>query len=123
MQTRLLAAVLAAFPLAVRAAPASGHADLTGLWTSSSLTMLERPDVVPKSVLSEGEAATYEKRALAAVSADSDDVGGRSSEVGFWNFGGRFARIDGQVRASWIVEPADGKLPFRPEGLAAKARD
>jgi hypothetical protein len=26
------------------------------------------------------------------------------------------ARIDGQMRSSWIVEPADGKLPFTDEG-------
>ena len=34
----------------------------------------------------------------------------------------RLARIDGQMRTSWIVEPADGRIPFTDEGRkAAKA--
>jgi hypothetical protein len=124
MRLRLrLAAALIALPLAAHAGPRPAKADLTGLWTSASLTMLERPESVPKRIVPEAEAATYERRVMAADGADSDDVGGRSSEFGFWNFGGRFARIDGQVRASWIVDPDDGRLPFRPEGLAARARD
>jgi hypothetical protein len=121
MSGRLVLAVFAAaLPLAAGAGP---RPDLTGLWTSSSLTMLERPQVVPTRVVPEAEAADYEKRVAAANAADTDDVGGRSSEYGFWNFGGRFARIDGEVRASWIVEPDDGRLPFRPEGVAARARE
>jgi hypothetical protein len=118
----LLAAIAAALPLVAQAGPRA-HPDLSGLWTSSSLTMLERPQAVPTRVVPEAEAAAYEKAVIAANSTDTDDVGGRSSEYGFWNFGGRFARIDGQVRASWIVEPADGRLPYRPEGLAARAAD
>jgi hypothetical protein len=119
----LLTALALNLPLAAQAAPKGARPDLTGLWTSSSLTMLERPDVVPTRIVSEADAAAYERKALAAISADGDDVGGRSSEVGFWNFGGRFARIDGEVRASWIVDPADGRLPFRPEGQAARKAD
>jgi hypothetical protein len=118
----LLAAALGLAP-AAQAGPAPQRGDLTGLWTSASLTLLERPDAAPARIVPEAQAAAIERRALAAVSADSDDVGGRTSEVGFWNFGGRFARIDGQVRASWIVDPEDGRLPFRPEGLAVRARE
>jgi hypothetical protein len=119
----LLVAAILALPALAQAGPKAAHPDLTGLWTSASLTMLERPDDVPTRLVPEAEAAAYEKAVLAAIAKDIDDVGGRSSEVGFWNFGGRFARIDGQVRASWIVDPDDGRLPFRPEGLAARARD
>jgi hypothetical protein len=111
---------LAALPLAAGAAP---HPDLTGLWTSSSLTVLERPPGVASLSVPEAEAAAYEKRVMAADAADTDDVGGRSSEIGFWNFGGRFARIGGAARTSWIVEPADGRLPYSAQGLAARARD
>ena len=124
MRIRLLvAAAVLALPLAAQAAPKAAHPDLTGLWTSASLTMLERPEIVPTRIVPEAAAAAYERAVMAADAKDSDDVGGRSSEVGFWNFGGRFARIDGQVRAAWIVDPDDGRLPFRPEGLAARARD
>jgi hypothetical protein len=124
MQTRLrLAAVLVAIPLAAQAGPGAKRADLSGLWTSSSLTMLERPDAAPSRIVPEAQAAAIEKRVMAADATDTDDVGGRSSEVGFWNFGGRFARIDGQVRASWVVDPEDGRLPFLPEGLAVRTRE
>src|SRR5690349_16449590 len=115
MRPRLrLAAALLAWPLAAAAGPRTPPPDLSGLWTSSSLTMLERPPGIAALAVPEAEAAALEKRVLAAITADTDDVGGRSSEVGFWNFG-RFARIDGQVRTSWIVDPADGQLPFRRE--------
>jgi hypothetical protein len=123
MRIRLLLAAMLALPLGAQAGPAATRADLTGLWTSASLTMLERPEAAPTRIVAEPQSAAIEKRVMAADAADTDDVGGRSSEVGFWNFGGRFARIDGQVRASWIVDPEDGRLPFRPEGLAARARE
>ena len=29
------------------------------------------------------------------------------------------ARIDGQMRSSWIVEPADGQMPFTDAGKKA----
>src|SRR4051812_10377938 len=106
MRRILIALSIAALPLAADGAP---HPDLTGLWTSSSLTMLERPPNVPSLSVPEAEAAAFEKRVIAADAADTDEVGGRSSEIGFWDFGGHFARMDGQVRTSWIVEPADGK--------------
>ena len=31
------------------------------------------------------------------------------------------ARIDGQMRSSWIVEPADGRLPFTDAGKQGRA--
>jgi len=120
MRRLLTAIAIAALPLGASGAP---RPDLTGLWTSSSLTMLERPPNVPSLTVSEAEAPAYEKKVMAANAADTDDVGGRSSEIGFWNFGGRFARIDGQARTSWIVEPADGRLPYSAAGLAARSRD
>ena len=33
------------------------------------------------------------------------------------------ARIDGQLRSSWIVEPADGRLPFTEAGKKAAAEE
>jgi hypothetical protein len=125
MRPAFAALAIAALPLAALppTAGAAPHPDLTGLYTSSSLTRLERPAGVPSLSVPEAQAAAYEKRVMAADAADTDDVGGRSSEIGFWNFGGHFARIGGQVRTSWIVEPADGKLPYGPAGLAARARD
>jgi hypothetical protein len=123
MRIAVIALVLAALPLAAGAGPRQPPVDLTGSWTSSSLTMLERPPSAPSLAVPEAEAAKYEKQVMAADAADTDDVGGRSSEIGFWNFGGKFARVDGQARTSWIVEPANGKLPYTPAGQAARARE
>ena len=41
---------------------ADGHPDLQGLWTNTSLTVLERPKDVSKLVLSEQEAASAAER-------------------------------------------------------------
>src|SRR5436190_9026910 len=94
-----LAAAGLMLALAATAAQSAGRhaapADLTGLWTSSSLTMLERPAGVAALTVSEAEAPALEKRIMAADAEDIDDVGGRSSEIGWWDFGDRLARIEG----------------------------
>jgi hypothetical protein len=38
--------------------------------------------------------------------------------VSEWHPQYAFARVDGRLRTSWITSPADGRLPWRPEGLA-----
>src|SRR4029079_13480688 len=43
------------------------------------------------------------------------DPGGYNA---FWTDpGATMGRLRGEVRTSWIVDPADGKLPWRPEGF------
>lgn len=103
---------------------AYGHPDLGGLWTSTSLTDLQRPANFKTLTVSDAEAKAYEQRRPGEFSnTDIDDIGGRQSEADFWDPGATLARIDGKARTSWIVEPADGKLPFSPAGLAARARE
>ncbi len=102
---------------------AAAHPDLSGLWTSTSLTELQRPNGLTSLTLSDADAAAYARRHIAEIRAERDNVGGRGSEVDFWNLGDRLARIGGKARTSWIVEPADGRLPFSPAGLAARARE
>ncbi|HEV7386361.1 MAG TPA: hypothetical protein VGN89_15870 [Phenylobacterium sp.] len=100
-----------------------GHPDLGGLWTSTSLTELERPARFKTLTVPDAEAAAYEQRRPDEFSTtDIDDVGGRQSEANFWDLGARLARIDGKARTSWIVEPADGKLPYTKDGAADRAR-
>jgi hypothetical protein len=102
---------------------AQGHPDLGGLWTSTSLTELERPARFTALTVSDVEAKAYEQgRPDEFATTDIDDVGGRQSEAGFWTVGVRLARIDGKARTSWIVDPADGRLPYTAEGQAARAR-
>jgi hypothetical protein len=102
---------------------AKGHPDLGGLWTSTSLTELERPAAFKTLAVSDAEARAYEtRRPDEFATTDIDDVGGRQSEAEFWDVGARLARIDGRARTSWIVDPVDGRLPYTPEGQAARAR-
>jgi hypothetical protein len=99
---------------------ADGHPDLGGLWTSVSLTELERPAWAPVLTLSEAEAKAFEARRQQEFASVEDGVGGRASEIGFWpETGAHLARIDGKARSSWIVDPADGRLPYTARGLAA----
>jgi hypothetical protein len=111
-----------------------GHPDLQGEWTNLSFTPLVRPKEFKALTTSDAEAAAYigrVKNRFIGIKPPPDpdapkpktppepDVGDVESEwypemetVGF-------ARIDGQLRTSWIVEPADGKLPYSEAGKAA----
>jgi hypothetical protein len=95
---------------------ASGAADLQGVWTNLSLTRLERPPELKDLVLKDAEAGAIERAVIDRVAhptgADAA-VGGHETE---WWDGAGLARIDGHARTSWIVDPADGKLPYTAEG-------
>jgi hypothetical protein len=91
-----------------------GAPDFNGLWTNFSLTSLERPAGVDKLVLSEAESKTLEMRlADQRANPPGDAIGNRPSE---WWQEAALARLYGGVRTSWIVSPADGKLPYTEEG-------
>jgi hypothetical protein len=107
-----------------------GQPDLGGVWTNASLTSLQRPAMFKTLTLTDAEAAALEKR-RAAARANQDkptdpklgappvanDPGGYNAS---WTDPGvSLGRIDGQVRTSWIVDPADGRLPYSPAGHQA----
>jgi hypothetical protein len=100
-----------------------GHPDFQGIWTNATLTPLERSaDVAGKSVLTEAEAAVYEKQIKDRVDFDRRD-GGPEVDVTraynnlFMDRGSQLATIDGKKRTSIIVDPPDGKIPpLTPEG-------
>lgn len=101
---------------ASRAQPASDHG-LNGVWTTATMTPFDRPKELKALVLSEAEAAAYEKKQLAEPEKDpDDDVGQEETEWRDPQVG--LARVRGQARSSWIVAPADGHTPFT---VAAKA--
>ena len=91
---------------------ALGQPDLEGLWTSNSLTRLERPDIYPTVVISEAQARAVEPLPLIGP----DPTGQAESET--YDEGLALARIRGQIRTAWIVDPPDGRLPFTPQGRA-----
>ncbi|WP_293906074.1 hypothetical protein [Phenylobacterium sp.] len=109
-----------------------GHPDLTGVWSNASLTQLERTSgaglVVPDA---EAKArAARNARALAAAAQPSrlDDGLLDQTVIGvpfnsFWRDAGTsLGRVKGRFRSSWIVEPADGRLPLTAAGRA-RARE
>jgi hypothetical protein len=89
-----------------------GAPDLEGTWSCASFTTLERPDELKSLVLSPAEAAAWEGKLgkTHGLNIPNDPVGQLESE--FPETGGGLARIRGQVRSSWIIDPPDGKIPW-----------
>ncbi|HWE51161.1 MAG TPA: hypothetical protein VG273_15320 [Bryobacteraceae bacterium] len=104
---------------------ASGHPDLQGVWSSASLTPLERPAAYAnREFLTEQEAADYAKRRLTEGNKDRRDGGaevdvGRSYNNLFYDHGDEIARTR---RTSLVVDPPDGRIPaMTPAGKAKLA--
>jgi hypothetical protein len=106
---------------------AFGQPDLQGVWTNASLTNLERPPNFTGLTISEAQAKQLEEgRARSRVAGDAptdpnappprsgSDPGGYNT--GWTDPGTTMGRLRGEVRTSWIVEPANGRLPYSPEG-------
>lgn len=98
-----------------------GDPDLQGIWTSATVTTLERPDELPNLVLTEKEAAAVEsgmedlKEAIDNLDEGDleagEDVGGYNS---FWiDPGTRVVRVRGEPRGSIITVPEDGQIPYK----------
>ena len=108
---------------------ASGHLDLSGAWSNASLTWLERPAFLKGPTLSEADAkaraaADPLKRAAERDALPSDPnagpplpgaLGSAHSAI-FLDAGDGFAKVKGEYRTSWIVEPSDGRLPLTDLG-------
>jgi hypothetical protein len=108
---------------------ADGHPDLSGVWTNASLTTLTRPAQIKDLVLTPEQADALARGNFHNVRAAkeqqlSDPNRGAPEKaeslpgVGNYNAswvepGTTYARVKGEIRSSWIVEPADGRIPFR----------
>jgi hypothetical protein len=85
-----------------------GQPDLQGYWNNSTLTPLERPsELVGKQVLTEQEAAEYQRRVQEQADATPPGVLGRALG-GYWFERGEV--VAGR-RSSLIVDPPDGRIP------------
>jgi hypothetical protein len=109
-----------------------GTPDLQGTWTNASVTSLERDDAYKgKATMTLAEAAEFEKNTAFAKLSEEDakpvdkstqatkalDPGGYNA---FWlDPGTKLAVVNGEARTSFIVEPANGKIPYTPAGLKA----
>ena len=107
-----------------------GAPNLEGIWTNTSVTWLQRSPAIKSLVPTDAEAAAMEagfaKMVESLVSADPIDpeapAPAEVKDVGnsdLLEMDMRLGRVGGQVRSSWIVEPADGRLPFTDAGRAA----
>jgi hypothetical protein len=123
MTPRIMVVVVVVTAAMMGAAPRVGEqpdtssADLDGVWTFSTLTPLERPpEFAAKLVLSDKEAADFEKRTIERNDRDrrdqnpDADVNGAYNEAWFER-GTRVAIVNGTKRASLIVDPPDGRIP------------
>jgi len=138
-----LLAVAAAAAVAIaggdaRAAPyraprtAIGTPDLQGLWTNTALTFLQRPPIFKNLIATDKEEAMllagFKKMAGSIISPDPIDpnlpappVVKEAPQADFIEMDLHLARINGQPRSSWIVEPADGRLPYSDAEKKARA--
>ncbi|MFI4933847.1 MAG: hypothetical protein ACHP7N_04465 [Caulobacterales bacterium] len=107
-----------------------GQPDLHGVWTNSSLTMLQRPPIFKSLVATDAEAAVmdaYFRKMLGDIvssapidpNAPAPPVVKEAPQTDFLEMDLHLARIGGQMRSSWIVDPPDGRLPFTDAGRKA----
>jgi hypothetical protein len=95
-----------------------GAPDLTGTWTGSTLTPLERPaEFADQPVLTVEQAAALEARARARNAREPQAGAGDPGTYNQIWFDPSSAVVPDR-RSSLIVDPPDGRLPFTPEGRA-----
>ena len=123
------ASPLCAFGLVlVLAAPAASEAyrpalnrqkqpELEGVWSYNSLTRMERPEAYSAVVITEAEA----RRVPPPPLIPPDPTGQDETET-YDAEGLELARINGEIRTAWIVDPPDGRLPFTAEGRTRAQR-
>jgi len=119
----LLCANIAVFPAL---AQNSGRPDLEGIWTNASLTNLSRPRGVETLVVTPEEARVIAANTpIAGLEggldegdgvndtpvAAGEDFGTRAYN-NFWvDPGSNLALVKGEYRSSYVVDPADGRVP------------
>lgn len=108
-----------------------GAPDLQGFWNNTSITSLQRPGGVDKLVLSPAEADRMVNRNMLVVLSKEDastngqdpnntkileDKNNDRGYNAFWiDPGTKVATVKGELRSSWIVEPATGRIPYKPD--------
>jgi hypothetical protein len=111
---------------AAGAARADEPSSFEGTWTNATITSLQRPERYKSLVIPASEVASQTAAHPQVVRQRTDDdldetrpLNGSDLKEGrgynaFWiDPGSTFARVKGEYRTSWIVDPADGQIPFR----------
>jgi hypothetical protein len=106
--------------------PKEPQPELSGTWSFSTLTALERPaEFAGKEFLTEAEAAAFARRTMERNNRDNRDTSNRDADVGgaynefWWDRGTTVALVGGKYRTSLIVDPPDGRVP----ALTAQAQE
>ncbi len=118
------------------AAPKDLARNFEGVWTNATVTRLERPANFSQLAVSKEQAeavakATTERVAAATRPSDLSkgafkDENATAGYDSFWiDSGDGLMRVRGEARSSFIISPADGKMPFknRAKSLALMNRD
>jgi hypothetical protein len=94
--------------------------DLDGYWTGASYTDFERPKELSGLAMTAQEAEAWEapRRAQGGMPpSKAGEVGQAESEVN--ERGDGLLRLGGEIRTSFIVDPPDGRVPYKPKIVAA----
>jgi hypothetical protein len=102
-----------------------GHPDLQGVWSTATITPLERPaHLATKPFFTEAEALAHERTTVEQTNRDRRD-GGAAADVSrayndFWWDSG--TRVVPTLRTSLIIDPPDGRIPaLTPAGQRRQA--
>lgn len=127
----LVASAAQAAPALYRAPRnAQGQPDLQGIWTNASLTLLQRPPIFKGLVATDAEEkimqAGFRQLAGSLISTAPIDPNlpapeavKEAPQADVLEMPFSLATVRGEKRSSWIVEPANGRLPFTDAGRAA----
>ncbi len=123
---------LATAPLAL--AQTDARPDLGGIWTNASRTPLTRPRGVDSLVVTAEQAQEIvANMSIAGISAENvaagpeidpetgappaggQDFGLRGYNLFWTDPGSTLARVKGEFRTSFVIDPPDGQIPRRPD--------
>jgi hypothetical protein len=107
-----VAALLCAPAVSQKPRTPHGHPDFQGLWLAEYLTPMERHDDIKDLVVAPADAAAVAKKL-------TPDLGEVYDPEANSYFSTTLMSVNGELRSSWIVEPANGKLPLTALARAA----
>ena len=112
-----------------------GQPDLQGVWSNASNTRMTKPGNLKSVVMTDEEEAVARANNPSNIRQATDDnqnigdglLDGKDLASGrgynsFWiDPGSTYANVKGTWRASWIVDPPSGQVPFSEEGRKLSA--
>lgn len=106
-----------------------GTPDFSGIWDKASMTGIDRPPqfkdlvVPPETARAIADANSARMEAANAPTDPNEGAPEAGGSPGGYNAfyidaGDGLGVVNGEYRSSWIVDPADGQLPYSEEGRA-----